>query len=291
MLFIQRKRILESVTFWIVSMFSQNTTNTTGSFQEASFFHMLHLFFIFKKLCCSCHYFLDLCPPTAKELGVLCELFWFYHELAVPKKSQDDDDKAFNSYDFCLYGLCCAVEQDIEKAQHLKLAIERYLHATLFHCIFFIFLLIMLMMIASKYQELSKSPKFCSRKLIIPTKLCQPTKGFVIVVIVSYFLLSFWTECLFCHIYLRALHVEKTTRKPQKERKIWVQIMWSITIMNWFKRKWSTIWRCFTKQVYQVISLWYFRLELFHCFLKSRIWHYVPFVFLSIMFHQVLGVW
>ncbi len=53
------KRMLENVTFRIVSMFSQNTTNTTGSFQEA-LFHMIHLIFIITKLCCLCHYILDL---------------------------------------------------------------------------------------------------------------------------------------------------------------------------------------------------------------------------------------
>ncbi len=138
--FIQWKRILENVMFPNVSMFSQNTTNTTGSFQEANVFHMFHLFFIFYKSCCLCHYFLDLCPPTAKEKGSLCGSFQFYHELVVPKKSQDDDDKAFNSYDFCLYGLRCAVEQDVEKAQCMKLDVEGYLRAALFHCIFYIIL-------------------------------------------------------------------------------------------------------------------------------------------------------
>ncbi len=87
MLFIQLKTMLENVTFRNVSMFSQNTTNTTGSLQEARFFwfHMIHLNFIFTKSFCLCHYFLDLCPPTAEELGLLCGLFGFYHELAPTK--------------------------------------------------------------------------------------------------------------------------------------------------------------------------------------------------------------
>ncbi len=82
-----------------------------------------------------CHYFLDLCPPTAKDIGALCGLFQFYHELAVPKKPQDDDE-AFNPYDFCLYGLRCAVQQDVEKAQRMKWTVEEYLRAALFHSIF-----------------------------------------------------------------------------------------------------------------------------------------------------------
>jgi len=81
-------------------------------------------------------YFLDLCPPTAKEIGLLCGLFRFYHKLAVPKNSQDDDNNAFNSYDFHHYGLRCPVDQDVEKANCMKLALEGYLRATLFRGIF-----------------------------------------------------------------------------------------------------------------------------------------------------------
>ncbi len=69
---------------------------------------MSHLFFILNKLCCLCHYFIELHPPTAEELGLLCGSFRFNHELALPKKSQDDNDESFNSYDYHLYGLRCS---------------------------------------------------------------------------------------------------------------------------------------------------------------------------------------
>ncbi len=74
------------------------------------------------------HYFLDLCPPTGNELGLLCGLFQFYHEFALSKKIEDDDNKTFNLYDFCL-SIHCADEQDVEKEQQVKLSFEGYLHA------------------------------------------------------------------------------------------------------------------------------------------------------------------
>ncbi len=83
-------------------------------------------------------FLLELCPPTAEELGLLCGSFRFNHEIALPKKSQDNDDDAFNSYDYHLYGLRCANEEDVEKAQHMKLAFEGYLRAALLHGIFYI---------------------------------------------------------------------------------------------------------------------------------------------------------
>ncbi len=51
---------------------------------------------------------------TAEELSLLCGSLQFCHELAPAKKSQDDDNKTFNLYDFCLYGLRCADEQDVK---------------------------------------------------------------------------------------------------------------------------------------------------------------------------------
>ncbi len=98
---------------------------------------MFHLFLILNELCCLCHDFKDLCSPTANKLGLLCGLFRFYHELAGWKKSSDDHE-SFNLYDFCLYGLRCAVAHDIQKVQRMKLAIEGYLCAALFHGIFYI---------------------------------------------------------------------------------------------------------------------------------------------------------
>ncbi len=99
----------------------------------------------------------------------MCGLFRFYHKLAVPKNSQDDDNNAFNSYDFHHYGLRCPVDQDVEKANCMKLALEGYLRATLFHGIFYI--------VPSDYADDDSikvpgtvpSTKFSSRKLINPT--------------------------------------------------------------------------------------------------------------------------
>ncbi len=110
------------------------------------------------------------------------------------KKFQDDDNKTFNSYHFHLYGLCCADEQDIEKDQHMKLAFEGYLHATLFHGIFYIIPSDFADDDSVKIPGTVKTTKLQFKKLIIPTgqlfqrKLCQHAIGFVIVVIVSYFL-------------------------------------------------------------------------------------------------------
>ncbi len=160
------------------------------------------------------HCFLDLCPPTGNELGLLCGSFQFYHELAPAKKSQDDDNKTFNSYDFHLYGLCCADEQDVEKAHHMKLAFEGSLHAALFHSIFYI--------VPSDFTDEDsveipgtvKTTKLQFRKIDNPNwavfqrKLHQHTLGFVIDVIVSFYQLTFSMECLFCLVYLRVLRIE-----------------------------------------------------------------------------------
>ncbi len=67
----------------------------------------------------------------------MCGLFQFYQELAGVKKSQDDNE-AFNLYDFCLYGLCCDVVHDVHKAEHMKLAVEGNISAALFHGIVYI---------------------------------------------------------------------------------------------------------------------------------------------------------
>ncbi len=83
-------------------------------------------------------FFIELCPPTVEELGLLCGSFHFNHQLALPKKFQGIDDEAFNSYDYCLYGLRCAVQENIEQANCMKLAFEGYLSAALFHGIFHI---------------------------------------------------------------------------------------------------------------------------------------------------------
>ncbi len=117
-------------------MFSQNTINTTGSFHEA-FFHMFCLFFILNELHCLRHYFIEHHPPTADVLVLFCGLFRFYHKLAGAKKSQDDD-KSFNSYEFHLYEIHCAVAHDVQKAERMKLAVEGYIHAALFLGIFYI---------------------------------------------------------------------------------------------------------------------------------------------------------
>ncbi len=129
----------------------------------------MFLFFMFNKLFYLCHYFLELCPPTANELGLLCGSFRFYHKLSFPKKSKYDDDNAFNLYVFCLFGLCCTVDEDVEKANGMILAFEGNLCALLFHGFFTSFRLTMLMMIVSKYQVPSKSPNVSLRRLIIPT--------------------------------------------------------------------------------------------------------------------------
>ncbi len=84
------------------------------------------------------YFFLELCPPTGNELGLLCGLFQFYHELALSKKIEDDDNEMVNLYEYCLYGLHCADEQDFEKAQQMKFAFEGYIRAALFHGIFYI---------------------------------------------------------------------------------------------------------------------------------------------------------
>ncbi len=41
-------------------------------------------------------------------------------------------------YDFCLYGLRCAVWLDVQEAERLRLAVERYIPAALFQGIFHI---------------------------------------------------------------------------------------------------------------------------------------------------------
>ncbi len=41
-------------------------------------------------------------------------------------------------YEYCLYGLHCADEQDFEKAQQMKFAFEGYIRAALFHGFFYI---------------------------------------------------------------------------------------------------------------------------------------------------------
>ncbi len=71
-----------------------------------------------------------------RRIRFLCGSFHFNNELALPKKSQDSNDEAFNFYDYCLYGLCYTVQEDVEKVQHMKLAFEGYLHAASFHGIF-----------------------------------------------------------------------------------------------------------------------------------------------------------
>ena len=89
-------------------------------------------------MCFVLFFFVDLRPPTGNELGLLCGSFRFYHELALSKKTEDGNDDTFNSYEYRLYGLRCADQQDLEKAQQMKLAFEGYICAALFHGIFFI---------------------------------------------------------------------------------------------------------------------------------------------------------
>ncbi len=119
--------------FYVLTKYNQyNWINPRG---KLFFFHMFSLFFILNKLCCLCQYFIDLCAPTAETLGLLCGLFQFNHKLAGTKKSQDDD-QAFNSYDFHLYGLCCAVAHNVQKAKCMN--DKGYIRAPLFCVIFYI---------------------------------------------------------------------------------------------------------------------------------------------------------
>ena len=104
---------------------------------------MFGFFILFNNISCV----LELRPPTAKELGLLCGSLKFLHELQVTKKSAskkggdgvDDVEKHINSYDYCLYGLRCSDANDIATAQKMKLALEGYIRAALFHGIFFIY--------------------------------------------------------------------------------------------------------------------------------------------------------
>ena len=95
----------------------------------------------------SISYALELRPPTAKELGLLCGSLKFQHELEVKKKSAnkkggeviDDVEKPINLYDYRLYGLRCSDTNDIATTEKMKLALEGYIRAALFHGIFFIY--------------------------------------------------------------------------------------------------------------------------------------------------------
>ncbi len=87
------------------------------------FFYIFNMVFTLNELYCLCHYFIELHPPTADALGLLCGLFQFHHKLAGPKKSSDEDE-AFNLYDFCLYGLHCTILLDVQEADCMKSAVE-----------------------------------------------------------------------------------------------------------------------------------------------------------------------
>ncbi len=70
-------------------------------------------------------------------MGLLCGSLRFFHELAGGKKDDENND-SFNSYPFRLYGLRCAVPLDVQHAERMKLAMEGYIRAVLFHGIFYI---------------------------------------------------------------------------------------------------------------------------------------------------------